>query len=210
MFCRVFVENKSKQNQQNSQHFSTTKHNKRCALMSFAERFKKLRGIETQKAFAEKLGITPQAVLNYEKYGRIPKGRYLANICQKLGVREQWLLSGEGPMRMDEKEAQAGDTSPVLPAFLSAQLIENIASEKNKTGDMSPVLPLSRETQELYRRMLELQERLLSLTEQNADLRLQLERRDLRIRELEKENAGLREAQKGAARLYCSHTGDAG
>lgn len=178
--------------------------------MSFAERFKKLRGIETQKAFAEKLGITPQAVLNYEKYGRIPKGRYLANICQKLGVREQWLLSGEGPMRMDEKEAQAGDTSPVLPAFLSAQLIENIASEKNKTGDMSPVLPLSRETQELYRRMLELQERLLSLTEQNADLRLQLERRDLRIRELEKENAGLREAQKGAARLYCSHTGDAG
>ena len=58
--------------------------------------------------------------------------------------------------------------------------------------------------------MLELQERLLSLTEQNADLRLQLERRDLRIRELEKENAGLREAQKGAARLYCSHTGDAG
>ena len=58
--------------------------------------------------------------------------------------------------------------------------------------------------------MLELQERLLSLTEQNADLRLQLERRDLRIRELEKEIAGLREAQKGAARLYCSHTGDAG
>ena len=113
-------------------------------------------------------------------------------------------------MRMDEKEAQAGNTSPVLPAFSSAQLIENIASEKNKTGDMSPVLPQSRETQELYRRMLELQERLLSLTEQNADLRLQLERRDLRIRELEKENAGLREAQKGPASIYCSHTGDAG
>lgn len=113
-------------------------------------------------------------------------------------------------MRMDEKEAQAGNTSPVLPAFSSAQLIENIASEKNKTGDMSPVLPLSRETQELYRRMLELQERLLSLTEQNADLRLQLERRDLRIRELEKENTGLREAQKGPVSIYCSHTGDAG
>lgn len=58
--------------------------------------------------------------------------------------------------------------------------------------------------------MLGLQERLLSLTEQNADLRLQLERRDQRIRELEKENAELREAQKGPARIYCSHTGDAG
>lgn len=57
--------------------------------------------------------------------------------------------------------------------------------------------------------MLELQERLLSLTEQNADLRLQLERRDLRIRELERENAGLREAQKGASPVFRAATGEA-
>lgn len=65
--------------------------------------------------------------------------------------------------------------------------------------------------------VVELQQQLLNalreqnqIIQENADLRIQLERRDQRIRELERENAGLREAQKGAARLYCSHTGDAG
>lgn len=65
--------------------------------------------------------------------------------------------------------------------------------------------------------VVELQQQLLNalreqnqIIQENADLRIQLERRDQRIRELEKENAGLREAQKGAASIYRSHTGDAG
>lgn len=65
--------------------------------------------------------------------------------------------------------------------------------------------------------VVELQQQLLNalreqnqIIQENADLRIQLERRDQRIRELERENAGLREAQNGPDRLYCSHTGDAG
>ena len=171
--------------------------------MSFANRIKALRGLETQKAFAERLGITPQAVLNYEKYGRIPKGRYLTNICQKLGVREQWLLTGEGPMRAnaDKREGRTCDTVAGESSVSSVQPIENTQSQSNKTCDMSQVSPSIRKNMELQERLLAAHERLLSLTEQNAELRLQLERRDMRIHELEKENAGLREAQKGAAAL---------
>ena len=73
------------------------------------------------------------------------------------------------------------------------------------------------ESRNLYQKMLDLQERIATLLEDKAALQVALERanmdterRDQRIRELERENAGLREAQKGAARLYCSHTGDAG
>ncbi|WP_302580080.1 hypothetical protein, partial [uncultured Desulfovibrio sp.] len=62
-------------------------------------------------------------------------------------------------------------------------------------SDMSEGLRLRQKLEQSLEKMVELQERLLSLTEQNAELRLQLERRDLRIRELEKENAGLREAR---------------
>jgi len=65
--------------------------------------------------------------------------------------------------------------------------------------------------------VVELQQQLLNalreqnqIIQENADLRIQLERRDQRIRELEKENAQLRESQKGAASIYRSHTGDAG
>ncbi len=171
--------------------------------MSFANRIKALRGLETQKAFAERLGITPQAVLNYEKYGRIPKGRYLTNICQKLGVREQWLLTGEGPMRAnaDKREGRTCDTVAGESSVSSVQPIENTQSQSNKTCDMSQVSPSIRKNMELQERLLAAHERLLSLTEQNAELRLQLERRDMRIHELEKENAGLREAQKESAAL---------
>lgn len=181
--------------------------------MSFAERIKKLRGLETQKAFAERLGITPQAVLNYEKYGRIPKGRYLTNICQKLGVREQWLLTGEEPMQSnaDKKEGHTCDTVAGITGKNQTQPTENITSKKNKTCDMSQVSSSSiRKTMELQERLLIAQERLLALTEQNAELRLQLEHRDQRIRELEKENAGLREERKGAALVCHTATGATG
>ena len=61
---------------------------------------------------------------------------------------------------------------------------------------------------ELQERLLFAQERIASLLEDKADLLLELERvrmdverRERRIRDLEKENAQLREAQKGAAAL---------
>lgn len=173
-------------------------------MTSLGERIKKIRGKMTQKEFSELLGITQRAVINYEISGRIPRKKILKAICEQFEICEQWLLTGEGPMyKIPEgtTERRGGDMSPVLSAPSPAQPIENITSKKNKTGDMSPVSSLTNETQELYRKILGLQERLLSLTEQNADLRIQLERRDVRIRELEKENSELREARKGIARL---------
>ena len=193
--------------------------------MSFAKRFKQLRGIETQKAFAEKLGITPQAVLNYEKYGRIPKGRYLANICQRLGVREQWLLTGEGPVYLGEGvEKTTADMSALLPLGKNEQRIENIDPESTVTADMSAVTVLRGELAKALKnvmamqdRLLAAQERIASLLEEKAELqvalervRMDVERRDQRIRELEKENAQLREARKGTAYPGAGIAGGAG
>ncbi len=198
-----------------------TQQKKWTGTMSFAERFKKLRGLETQKVFAEKLGITPQAVLNYEKHGRVPKGRYLTNICQKLGVREQWLLTGEGPIYSKEDGLSASIGMSGYPSdqqeegmsdsrrdksLTYQQRIENNAKKTHtprKTTDMSENLGqrevgYAEKVMELQERLLASQERFLSLSEQITDLRLQLQARDIRIRELERENAELREANKGA------------
>ena len=64
--------------------------------------------------------------------------------------------------------------------------------------------------------VVELQQQLLNalreqnqIIQENADLRIQLERRDQRIRELERENAGLREAQKGPAFVRHTAAGEA-
>lgn len=64
--------------------------------------------------------------------------------------------------------------------------------------------------------VVELQQQLLNalreqnqIIQENADLRIQLERRDQRIRELEKENAQLRESRKGASPVFRAATGEA-
>ena len=175
--------------------------------MTLAEILRIVRGQLGQVEFAKKIGSSQTGVSAYEKGQRKPDYETLIRVSQAFGVTLDWLLLGIGPM-YSEKE-KTGDASPVIATEASTQPAKIIRQQKNKTGDMSPVLPLPRETQELYRRMLELQERLLSLTEQNAELRLQLERRDMRIRELERENAGLREAQKGAAFICRTAAGGA-
>ena len=82
---------------------------------------------------------------------------------------------------------------------------------------MLPAARISEENRSLYEKILELQERLLKASEEKAELQVSLERamvtierRDMRIHELEKENAGLREAQKGSAPVFRAATGDVG
>lgn len=81
---------------------------------------------------------------------------------------------------------------------------------------MSPVYEIQWELTEALKKRAEAQERITSLLEEKAELQVALERatmnierRDMRIRELEKENAGLREAQKGPAFVRRAATGEA-
>ena len=107
----------------------------------------------------------------------------------------------------DKKEGHTCDTVAGITGRNQTQPIENVTSGKNKTCDMSQVSSSSiRKTMELQERLLIAQERLLSLTEQNAELRLQLEHRDQRLRELERENEELRKLRKRASR-FCPQSG---
>ena len=47
---------------------------------TISERIKIVRGTNTQKEFADRLGITQRAVVNYESLGRTPKGAVLKKI----------------------------------------------------------------------------------------------------------------------------------
>lgn len=98
------------------------------------------------------------------------------------------------------------------------QPIENISFGETKSSDMSEeqVSP-EEENRRLLQRVVGLQERMAYLLEEKAELqvaleraRMDVERRDQRIRELEKENAQLREARKGAAYPGAEFAGAAG
>jgi PAS domain S-box-containing protein len=69
------------------------------------ERGKRLRSIrkhlgDKQALFGERFGITGSAVSLYEK-GRLPEDEILKELY-KLGYSIDWLISGEGHMRLDE------------------------------------------------------------------------------------------------------------
>ena len=72
------------------------------------ERIKELRKVLkiTQQVFAEKIGLKRNTVASYEINVVFPSDRTITDICDKFGVSEQWLRTGEGEMLVpkDEKE----------------------------------------------------------------------------------------------------------
>lgn len=72
------------------------------------ERLKELRkilGFKTQKDFSDDLGIPFSNVSSYEAGRRTPSDGVIALICQKYGVDEKWLRTGEGdPQKKEDIE----------------------------------------------------------------------------------------------------------
>lgn len=170
-------------------------------IVDIGQRIRKIMENLTLQEFADSIGVSVRALSNYLN-GRTPKKAIIKNICDNYGVSATWLRSGEGPMYAKDSAPDLSDMSEVLEGEGAKHPIENTRSDIEFFSDTSEKLRLRQKLEQSLEKMVELQERLLSLTEQNAELRLQLERRDLRIRELEKENAGLREANKGAAAVH--------
>ena len=52
----------------------------------------------TQKEFADRLGIKPTAIANYEGGRNTPIDAVISLICREFGVNETWLRTGEGEM----------------------------------------------------------------------------------------------------------------
>ena len=52
----------------------------------------------TQKEFADRLGIKPTAIANYEGGRNVPIDAVISLICREFGVNESWLRNGEGEM----------------------------------------------------------------------------------------------------------------
>lgn len=60
--------------------------------LRFRERFSKLRGDESQKDFATRIGISRPTVGFYENGDRLPQADVLKQIAERCGVSTDWLL----------------------------------------------------------------------------------------------------------------------
>lgn len=175
--------------------------------MSLAERLRIVRGSMGQTEFAKKVGNSQSGISAYEKGQRKPDYETLIRVSKEFGVTLDWLLLGKGPMHpAPHTEGSAVGKMDDMSSILKcerAQHTDFAAPPKNKTDDMSSVLGLQQ-------KLLEALQEQNNLLRENAHLRLQLERRDMRIRDLEREVAELREARKGPSRLGAGLEGAAG
>ena len=62
--------------------------------MSLGERLKRLRGHESRKSLADKLGIDQATIVNYENGKRLPNSEFIARLCRLYNVTTDWLIYG--------------------------------------------------------------------------------------------------------------------
>ena len=84
--------------------------------MTISERLKLIRGKESRESFSQKIGIHPQTLYRYERGGRELDSGVIIAICKEFCVSPAWLLLGDGPMRLEEKQSvntsQHGQSQP--------------------------------------------------------------------------------------------------
>lgn len=86
---------------------------------TMADRLRKARELTglDQSEFAERCGISRQAIGNYESGRRAPRGLYLRAWSEATGVPIEWLETGKAPVMNDEgDESRLSDLNrrPVL------------------------------------------------------------------------------------------------
>lgn len=176
-------------------------------MEKLGQRIRMIRQGESRASFSRRLGISPASLQRYEGGERQPDDEFLERLIADKNLCREWLLLGEGPMHPTPhtEERMAGETDD-MSAILKEENIQHTDFTKikeNKTADMSAVLGLQQ-------RLLDALQEQNNLLRENAHLRLQLERRDMRIRDLERELAELREARKGTSASGTGIAGSAG
>jgi transcriptional regulator with XRE-family HTH domain len=59
-----------------------------------------------QKELAVKLGLSPELLGQFESGWRYPRGIYIKVMCNLFDIREDWLVHGEGDMRLAKEDAE--------------------------------------------------------------------------------------------------------
>ena len=88
----------------------------------------------TQQAFASALGTSAGYISEAEAGKSVPGGSLLTSLCRIFNVNINWLLTGEGPMYIDD----VGQPSPVIdlaarsPAWKMCKQVERIVTEGDR------------------------------------------------------------------------------
>lgn len=163
-------------------------------MSTLGERIKIIRGKRSREDFSNKYGIHRNTLERWEKGLRVPPESFLLAIAAGENVDFGWVKNGDGEIKLHPSDAcRIGS-----------------ALKKVEMGATAPIWEMQRE-------LIRVTQENSNLFRQNGDLRVEierlrmdLERRDMRIRDLEREVAELREARKGPSAYGAGVAGSAG
>lgn len=168
---------------------------------TLGERIRSIRGKRSREEFSKEYSIHPQSLGRYENGTRTPEDALLDKISNGEDVSFEWIKFGTGPLRVDKnflKEDLYHDRGLELCKTTQHTKIINSESKKDLYHDRAfDCSDLPRYVKALEESAA-LQRELTETIRENADLRVELERRKAQIRDLERENADLRKAMKPA------------
>lgn len=157
-------------------------------MAGIGDRIRELRGKISRENFANKYGIHRNTLERWEKGLRSPSEDFLCALSVGENVSLDWVKFGEEREKAAHEDA-AGSKKVRHGGYQNVQHLEKINSGKEKKSDMSDFLELPHE-------LVRLNKELLDSVRQNGDLRveverltMEIERRDARIVELERQLA---------------------
>jgi transcriptional regulator with XRE-family HTH domain len=167
-------------------------------MKDLPNRLRGLRGSRSREDFADMLGLSRRAIVNYEQGERVPNAEAIEKICKRMGVAADWLLFGHEtapstpptPPAFDEKKPP----TPAVFESKKSQPIENTTSKNLKTADVGNFSGESQEIRELERELRRALQEHSQLLREAADLRVEREQLRHTIVLLENELAEYRAA----------------
>lgn len=70
--------------------------------MSIGNRIITIRGAQSRKAFAERIGIVENTLRNYETEQSLPNSATISKICSEFLISLEWFINGRGPMLVSD------------------------------------------------------------------------------------------------------------
>ena len=102
----------------------------------YSARLKSLMEKESVSSYrlAQELGAKQSAVAMWLSQGSVPRKPMLMRLCERFGVREDWLMNGHGPKYLQSEKPQ-----DELPADMRADL-RKIASAAQHNPDLREII----------------------------------------------------------------------
>lgn len=86
-------------------------------MSTLGSRIREIRGTSSQQDFADKLSITRQYVALLESDKRDPSPLLVDSLCQKFGIRREWLIFGDLPKYAQDTPAEDAALASVISAM---------------------------------------------------------------------------------------------